>query len=62
MWTDTSSVPNRGSSCQLPLSAVLEVQLKASMMLRSPKVRVSVYVDEHSKPAAGILDLLMFAC
>lgn len=24
------------------------------MMLRSPKIRVLVYLDEHSKPAAGI--------
>ncbi|DBA94712.1 TPA: hypothetical protein ACH3X1_002268 [Trebouxia sp. C0004] len=41
----------QGSSCQLPLSSVHEVQLKASMVLRSPKIRVSVYMDEHSKPA-----------
>ncbi|KAL0041605.1 hypothetical protein WJX79_009094 [Trebouxia sp. C0005] len=51
LWTDKSASPNQGSSCQLPLSSVHEVQLKASMMLRSPKIRVFVYVDEHSKPA-----------
>ncbi|DBB08546.1 TPA: hypothetical protein ACH3X3_008685 [Trebouxia sp. C0006] len=51
LWTDKSASPKQGSSCQLPLSSVHEVQLKASMMLRSPKIRVFVYVDEHSKPA-----------
>lgn len=56
LWTDTTASPEQGSSCQVPLSAVHEVQLKASMMLRSPKIRVFVYVDEHSKPAVGMLD------
>lgn len=51
LWTDKSTSPRQGSSCQLPLSSVHEVQLKASMVLRSPKIRVFVYVDEHSKPA-----------
>lgn len=57
LWTDTTASPEQGSSCQVPLSAVHEVLLKASMMLRSPKIRVFVYVDEHSKPAVGMLDL-----
>ena len=55
IWADTSAFPRQGCSCQLPLSAVHEVQLKASMMLRSPKLRVHVYLDEHSKPAEGTL-------
>ena len=53
MWIDSSVSPSQGSSIQLPLSAVHEVHLKASMMLRSPKIRVFVYVDEHSKAAPG---------
>ena len=53
LWMDTSAFPNPGSSCQLPLSAVSEVQLKASMMLRSPKIRVLTFVDEHGKVAPG---------
>ena len=60
LWTDTTASPEQGSSCQVPLSAVHEVLLKASMMLRSPKIRVFVYVDEHSKPAVGMLDVLAF--
>ncbi|KAL3160840.1 hypothetical protein ABBQ38_009245 [Trebouxia sp. C0009 RCD-2024] len=51
IWADTSAFPRQGCSCQVPLSTVHEVQLKASMMLRSPKLRVHVYLDEHSKPA-----------
>lgn len=53
LWLDTSAFPNQGKSCQLPLSAVSEVQLKASMMLRSPKIRILTFVDEHGKPASG---------
>lgn len=56
LWLDTAAAPNRGASCQLPLSAVQEVQLKASMMFRSPKIRVMVCVDEHGQPATEKAD------
>lgn len=53
LWIDTSAAPQQGNSCQLPLSAVSEVVLKASMVMRSPKIRVLTFVDEHGKPASG---------
>lgn len=53
LWVDTSASPNQGNSCQLPLGAVSEVQFKASMLLRSPKIRVITFVDEHGKAASG---------
>lgn len=62
LWIDISAAPDQGNSCQLPLSAVSEVQLKASMVLRSPKIRVLTFVDEHGKPASGDATVQLLGC
>ena len=38
----------------IPLSAVHRVQLRSSMVLKSPKIRIYVYVGQHGRPAPGM--------
>ena len=38
----------------IPLSAVHRIELRSSMVLKSPKIRIYVYVGQHGRPAPGM--------
>ncbi len=51
----------------IPLSAVHKIELRSSMVLKSPKIRIYVYVGQHGRPAPGTSlppcnDALQFSC
>ena len=47
----------------IPLSAVHRIELRSSMVLKSPKIRIYVYVGQHGRPAPGMpAALLLTPC
>ncbi|KAK9816797.1 hypothetical protein WJX72_005199 [[Myrmecia] bisecta] len=53
IWLDCAASPRTGASCAFPLSAVHDVQLRASHVWSSPKVRFFVHLTQDQRPAAG---------
>ena len=54
LWLDSAAAPESGASCMIPLSAVHRIELRSSMVLKSPKIRILVYVGQHGRPAPGM--------